>query len=423
MNAMILSIGDELTSGLTMNSNAAYLGRQLSALGITCDAHITVGDDREAIVAAIRQALGHCGILLITGGLGPTEDDLTRASLAVALGEPLVQDDQALADLAAFFKRIHRTMTANNRLQAMRPASSQCVINSCGTAPGIAATSGATRIMVMPGVPKEMKVMFKNSFLPILQDQAGGDNVRQIAKLNICGAGESWIGSQIADLMQRGANPSVGTTVHEGIVSVRIYATGTRKQVAGMIAAKSALVRQRLGSLIFSEEDVPLEQVVADSLLQNKQSIATAESCTGGMLAMMLTNIPGSSRYFSRGWITYSNESKIKDLGVDAQLIQRHGAVSAPVAQAMSRQSRMNADSTWGIGITGIAGPEGGSDEKPVGLVYIGISGPGVDAQGYVRQCNFSGDRQSIRLRSSQMALTLLRLMLQGHDPEKAIPR
>jgi nicotinamide-nucleotide amidase len=423
MNAIILSIGDELTSGLTINTNAAYLGRQLSALAITCMAQITVGDDQNAIVGAIRQAIGKCDILLISGGLGPTEDDLTRTSLAEALGEPLVRDDAAVAELEAFFKRIQRTMTDNNRMQAMRPASAQCIGNSCGTAPGIMATAGGTRVMVMPGVPKEMKAMFETSFLPMLQAQAGGGIVRHIAKLNICGAGESWIGSQIADLMNRGANPLVGTTVHDGIVSVRIYATGPRQQVAEMISEKSAMVRQRLGALIFSQDDVPLEQVVADSLLQNNQSVATAESCTGGMLAMMLTNIPGSSRYFSRGWVTYSNESKNIDLGVDAQLIQRHGAVSAPVAHAMSRQSKIKADTTWGIGITGIAGPDGGSAEKPVGLVYIGISGPGLHAEGYVRQCNFSGDRQSIRLRSSQMALTLLRLIIQGHDPDMILPR
>lgn len=422
MNAIILSIGDELISGLTINSNAAWLARELSALGINCLSQLTVSDDQAAIVAAIRQSLGQCDILLITGGLGPTEDDLTRASLAEAMGEPLVLDEAALADLEAFFNRIKHTMTPNNRLQAMRPASTRYITNYCGTAPGIIARRGNTDIFVMPGVPKEMKAMFDRSLHTIL-DAATCGVVRQITKLNICGAGESWIGTQIADLMRRGANPAVGTTVHDGVVSVRIYASGKREEVAAMISEKSEAVRQRLGALIFSENDMPLEQVVADRLIQRKQTIATAESCTGGMVAMMLTNIPGSSKYYSRGWVTYSNESKITDLGVDAQVIQRHGAVGEQVATAMAERAREKAGTKWGISITGIAGPDGGTEEKPVGLVYIGIAGPEDGGDVYVRECHFPGDRQTVRLRSSQMALTLLRLKLDGYDPEKILPR
>ncbi len=422
MNAMILSIGDELISGLTINSNAAWLARELSALGINCVSQLTVSDDQAAIVAAIRKSLGQCDVMLITGGLGPTEDDLTRASLAQAMGEPLVPDEAALADLESFFNRIKRAMTPNNRLQAMRPVSARCVANSCGTAPGIIARCGNTDIFVMPGVPMEMKTMFDRSFHPILNAVTGG-MVRQISKLNICGAGESWIGAQIADLMQRGANPAVGTTVHDGIVSLRIYASGKRDTVAAMIAQTSEAVRQRLGALIFSENDVPLEQVVGNALTQRKQTIATAESCTGGMVAMMLTNIPGSSKYFSRGWVTYSNDSKIMELGVDAELIRRCGAVSKQVAMAMAVRAREKADATWGISITGIAGPDGGSPEKPVGLVYIGIAGPEDGGTVYVREGHFPGDRQTVRLRSSQMALTLLRLKLDGYDPEKVLPQ
>ena len=421
MNAIIISVGDELTSGLTLNSNAAWLGRQLSDLGISCQLQLTIGDNQAAIVAAIRQSVAQCDILLISGGLGPTEDDLTRASVAEALGEPLVQDQAAMGDLEAFFKRINHTMTDNNRLQAMRPLSASCVKNSCGTAPGIMARLGKTQIFVMPGVPKEMKAMFEQSYKPLLQAAAGGV-VRRIMALNICGAGESWIGSHIADLMKRGTNPAVGTTVHDGIVSVRIYATGQPAEVSAMIDEMASTVRRRLADLIFSTDHVTLEEVVIQNLLQHGMTVTTAESCTGGWVAMMLTNVPGSSACFKRGWVTYSDESKSTDIGVDPELIKTYGAVSREVAGAMAQQARSRAEAHWAIAVTGNAGPTTDSPKNPVGRVYIGIAGPNGRDDIYVRTCQFSGDRPSIRLRSSQMALTLLRLKLLGLDPEAILP-
>ena len=421
MNAIIISIGDELTSGLTINSNAAWLGRQLTELGIKCPLQLTIGDNQAAIVEAIRQSVAQCEVLLVSGGLGPTEDDLTRSSVAEALGEPLVTDQVALGDLEAFFRRINRTMTENNRLQAMRPLNASCVKNSCGTAPGIMAREGDTQIFVMPGVPKEMKAMFELSYKPLLQAAAGGV-VRRVMALNICGAGESWIGSRIGDLMKRGANPSVGTTVHDGIVSVRIYATGRPGEASAMIDEMANEVRQRLGELIFSTDQVKLEEVIVQNLLQNRTTVTTAESCTGGMVAMMLTNVPGSSGCFKRGWITYSDESKSTDIGVDLELIRRYGAVSREVAVAMAQQAQSRAGSHFAVAITGNAGPISDNPKNPVGLVYIGIAGPNGSGAVYVRACHFSGDRQSIRLRSSQMALTLLRLKLMGLDPEAILP-
>lgn len=421
MNAIIISIGDELTSGLTMNSNAAWLGRQLTELGISCQLQLTIGDNQSAIAAAIRQSITQCDILLISGGLGPTEDDLTRRAVAEAMGEPLVMDQVALSDLEAFFRRINRTMTENNRLQAMRPLSASCVKNSCGTAPGIMARLSNTQIFVMPGVPKEMKAMFELSYKPLLQ-AAAGNVVRRIMALNICGAGESWIGSRIADLMKRGANPSVGTTVHDGIVSVRIYATGKPAEAGAMIEAMANTVRHRLGELIFSADQVALETVVVQALLSQESTVTTAESCTGGWIAMMLTNVPGSSACFKRGWVTYSDESKSADIGVDPEVITKYGAVSREVAATMAQQARSRAEAHWAIAVTGNAGPVSDDPKNPVGLVYIGIAGPNGHGDIYVRNCQFSGDRQSIRLRSSQMALTLLRLKLLGLDPEAVLP-
>ncbi|MGC8541240.1 MAG: competence/damage-inducible protein A [Phycisphaerae bacterium] len=421
MKAIIISIGDELTSGLTINSNAAWLGRQLTEFGISCQLQLTIGDNQSAIVAAIRQSITQCDILLISGGLGPTEDDLTRRAVAEAMGEPLVMDQVALDDLEAFFRRLNRTMTENNRLQAMRPLSASCVKNSCGTAPGIMARLSNTQIFVMPGVPKEMKAMFELSYKPLLQ-AAAGNVVRRIMALNICGAGESWIGSRIADLMKRGTNPSVGTTVHDGIVSVRIYATGEPSETGAMIEEMANTVRQRLGELIFSADQVALETVVVQALLRQERTVTTAESCTGGWIAMMLTNVPGSSACFKRGWITYSDESKSADIGVDPELINKYGAVSGEVAAAMAQQARSRAEAHWALAVTGNAGPVSDDPHNPVGLVYIGIAGPNGPGDIYVRNCEFSGDRQSIRLRSSQMALTLLRLKLLGLDPEAILP-
>ncbi len=421
MNAIIISIGDELTSGLTIDSNAAWLGRQLAELGISCPLQLTIGDNQSAIVAAISQSVTQCDILLISGGLGPTEDDLTRGSVAEAIGEPLVTDQVAMGELEAFFRRINRTMTENNRLQAMRPISASCVKNSCGTAPGIMARLGKTQIFVMPGVPKEMKAMFELSYKPLLQAAAGGV-VRRTMALNSCGAGESWIGARIGDLMKRGANPAVGTTVHDGIVSVRIYATGKPAEASAMIEEMANTVRHRLGELIFSADQIALETVVVQALMHQDRTVTTAESCTGGMVAMMLTHVPGSSGCFKRGWITYSDESKAIDLGVDPELIKKYGAVSREVAGAMAQQARSRAEAHWAIAVTGNAGPASDDPKNPVGLIFIAIAGPNGGDDIYVRSCQFPGDRQSIRLRSSQMALTLLRLRLLGLDPDAILP-
>jgi nicotinamide-nucleotide amidase len=418
MNGIIISTGDELVAGLTDNTNASWLSRKLSELGIACREQITVGDDQAALAAVISRAIGACDLLLITGGLGPTQDDITRAALAVALGEELIQDDQALAWIELFFRKINRPMPASNRVQSLRPASAQCVENTCGTAPGLLAHKGTTDIFVMPGVPREMQAMFENSFIPKLAGRCG-KKVTRVIKLNTFGAGESWIGEKIADLMQRDGNPRIGTTVHDGVVSIRIYATAQPQEVEAMMIKARHQLQERLGELIFSKGKSALEQVLAVMLTEAQQTIATAESCTGGLLAQLLTSVTGSSKYFLRGWVTYSNAAKEQDLGVPAELIAKHSAVSEEVAQAMAQRAKERAKSDWGVGITGIAGPSGGTPEKPVGLVYIALAGP----QGvYGRRCQFPGDRAGIRLRAAQMALTLLRLKLLGLNPDKVLP-
>ncbi len=419
--AIIISIGDELVSGLTINTNASWLAIQLAQIGFPVRAHIAVGDSLAAVAAAIGQSIAEASLVLVSGGLGPTEDDVTRAALADALGEPLVEDPAALASIEEFFGRLNRTMAPSNRLQALRPAAGRVLPNSCGTAPGIYIGRGPTDIFVMPGVPREMKAMFERSVLPRLQAAAPPDGrVTRMAKFNTFGVGESVIGQKVADLMRRGANPAVGTTVHDGLVSVRVYATGTSAEADALISEKSRQIYERLGPLIFSTGDESLAGAVAAILTEQKQTLATAESCTGGLLAEMLTGIPGSSRYFLRGWIPYADGAKKEDLRISGEMIDQYGAVSEPVAAAMAENARRLAGADWGIGITGIAGPDGGSAHKPVGLVYIGLAGP---AKAVVRRCRFPGDRQSVRLRSADMALTLLRLSLLGLSVETVLPQ
>jgi len=405
MRAYILSIGDELVSGLTVNTNCAWLSQQLTGLGIGTSTHLTVGDEPEPIRKAIQEACDKCDVLLISGGLGPTEDDLTRQMIAEALGEKLVEDGCALEQLEHWFKSRNRVMSPSNRVQAQRPESARCLENTCGTAPGLAATKGKTRIFAMPGVPREMKEMFTRSVLPEIK-QAAGDRVTLVTKINTYGMGESILGEKIKDLMKRGANPAVGTTVHDGIVSVRIYATGTRDEAIAMTQKIREQVYARLGALIFGENEATIEGAVAALLKERRETIATAESCTGGTLGALLTDIAGSSTYFLRGWVTYSNESKTDELGVPAALIAEHGAVSEPVVRAMAEGARKRAGTSYGIGITGIAGPDGGTEEKPVGTVWLAVaSDTGTEA----RRIVFPGDRKAVRLRASQMALALLR--------------
>jgi nicotinamide-nucleotide amidase len=432
--AAILSIGDELVSGVSVDTNSAWLAAQLAAVGIGATFHVTVGDDLAHIVEAIQQVVHaqatkdpafpcNGGILLITGGLGPTEDDLTRQALADAMGEQLVEDPTGLSQIESWFKKVSRPMAASNRLQALRPQSAGILENTNGTAPGLRARFEQTEIFVMPGVPREMKEMYTRAILPALRErlaQHAGDTpaqVRHVIKINTFGTGESVIGEKIKDLMVRGgyetkgAHVSVGTTAADGIVSVRVYASGTVEATREAIDTVRAEVSGRLGPIIYGEGEETLEAAVGALLKHQKATIATAESCTGGMIAEMLTNIAGSSEYFLRGWVTYANESKQQELGVPAEMLAACGAVSEQVAGAMAEGARQHAGTQWAVSTTGIAGPGGGSEEKPVGTVWIAVTD---GRETIARRFIFPGNRQQVRQRAAQMALALLRWRLMG---------
>jgi len=414
MNAIILSIGDELVLGQTVDTNSAWLSQQLATVGCAVLAHATVADDQRAIEEAIRQSESRCDLLLISGGLGPTEDDLTRQALAEVMHAPLELNQQWLAELEKFFAVRNRAMPAANRIQAMIPRGARMVFNTAGTAAGIESTIGKCRVFVMPGVPKEMKIMFARNVLPIVRESSGGAVILS-RTLHTFGLGESAIAERLGDLMRRDRNPSVGTTVSSGIVSLRINSRfGSAAEAMEKLETTEQLCRAALGPLIYGQDDQQLQEVAGRMLKARGESIATAESCTGGLLGKMITDVPGSSGWYTYGWVTYANQAKEQLLSVPAKLLQEHGAVSEPVVLAMANAARLRASSTYALAISGIAGPDGGTPAKPVGTVCIALAHPGGAS---ARTFLFPGDREFIRDRSARMALTLLRYHLLAERP------
>jgi nicotinamide-nucleotide amidase len=407
MNAIILSIGDELITGQTVDTNSAYLSRRLAERGVATAEHVTVPDSPEAITAALSRAAGRADVVLVTGGLGPTEDDVTREALARAMGAELVLNQRNLEQIEKLFLARRWPMHESNRRQAMLPAGAEALENPVGTAPGIAARLGLARVFVMPGVPSEMEVMFRDQVEPRLPHLEGAILHRV---LHTFGEGESTAASRIADLMKRGANPLVGTTVAAGLVSVRVVSRGRTPQDAQRLAADTvATLRQRLGDLVVGEGDESMASAVGDLLRARRQTLAVAESCTGGMLGQMITVVPGASDYFLGGLVTYANGAKTKFLDVPGEMLKEHGAVSEPVARTMAERCRERFGSDWALSVTGIAGPGGGTEEKPVGLVHMGLAGPGgVEATHRI----FGGTRPIVRLRASLAAMNNLRLAL-----------
>lgn len=434
MNAIILSVGDELVLGQTVDTNSAWLSQQLASVGCDIVAHMTVPDSQLAIDNVIRYAADKCDFLVITGGIGPTEDDLTRQALASVMEVPLELNEQWLTRLKEFFARLNREMPRTNTIQAMIPRGATMIENTNGTAAGIHANLRSRisdlkcDVFIMPGVPKEMKAMFTRDVLPHIQSRGAGAVILS-RTLHTFGLGESAVAEKLGELMKRDRNPSVGTTVSNGIVSLRLNARFTsRDEAQKQLDAACDACHAALGDLIFGADEDTLASVVANLLnpkseIQNPKSrtVTTAESCTGGLLAKMLTDLPGSSDYFKQGWVTYSNNAKRDRLGVSENLLQVYGAVSEPVVNAMASAARRLAKSDYALAISGIAGPTGGTPTKPVGTVCIALARPQPDSAPSTRHSalssrtfTFTGDRETIRDRSAKMALTMLRFDLLG---------
>jgi nicotinamide-nucleotide amidase len=407
--AGIISVGNELLNGHTVDTNAAYLSGELFSIGIPVAGVYTVGDDISSILRAMNLAAGDADVILTTGGLGPTDDDITRQVFAKFLGRELQFHEELFEKIEDFFVRRDLKMPEKNRIQAYIPAGAKAIANDVGTAPGIMAEVKDKLFFVMPGVPSEMKKMFKESVLPELKRFGQGQAVA-VKKLKCFGAGESTIAEMLGDMMMRGRNPLINCTVSCGVVTLHIIAEAEDKAKALKMAEDDEKrLRGILGELIYGTGEQSLGEVVGQGLARQHKTIATAESCTGGLLAELITDIPGASRYFLQGLVTYSNIAKIKELGVPAELLEKYGAVSEEVASVMSRGMRKTAGTDFAIGITGIAGPSGGSEQKPVGLVYISLDcGHGCETERFI----FSGDREFIRLRAAQTALNMVRLKL-----------
>ncbi|HON92935.1 MAG TPA: competence/damage-inducible protein A [Sedimentisphaerales bacterium] len=433
--ATIISIGNELLSGKTVDTNAAYIEAQLRTAGIPVVGVYCVGDEEPAIRRRLAQAGEESDILILTGGLGPTDDDLTRQAIAGFLGVELVLRDDLVAALREFFERRGVEMPARNTIQACIPRGATAIENQKGTAPGIRAKFGGKILFAMPGVPGEMRHMFDTFILPELRRLVVGQAI-VVKRLRCFGAGESKIAEMIGDAMERGRNPLVNCTVHEGVVTLEIVATASETDEAEAMAARvEQSLRAAVGHLVYGTDAQTLAEVVGERLAELGRTVAVAESCTGGLLASLITDVAGSSRYFTCGWVTYSNTAKQRELEVSSDMIDRYGAVSEQVAAAMAQGARRRSGADYAIGITGIAGPGGGSDAKPVGLVYIALDsrngtevwryfGNEVKPVGSVHVAwdrhdgatglrhVFSWDRSSIRLRAAQTALNLLRLKL-----------
>jgi nicotinamide-nucleotide amidase len=392
--------------------------------------HAMVGDDQAGIEAAIRESLPKADLLVITGGIGPTPDDLTREALAAVLGRPLVERQEWLQQLEAFFRKRNRTMQPGNRKQAGIPQGAHLLANPIGTAAGIQADWEGVAIFILPGVPAEMKSMLEQHLIPWVRKDsgagAGGAGQIRTRSLHTFGMGESDVAARLGELLRR-RDPSerlqVGTTAGGGTVSIRVYAgPAPVAEAEAMLDAVELETRQKLGDLVFGRDAQTLAEVVGALMREDPRRplLRVAESCTGGLLAELITEVAGASDYFDRGMVTYSNEAKIDLLSVPHEVIEMHGAVSEPVVAAMAVGALPANRSGVALAVSGIAGPGGGSEQKPVGTVCIGLAMTRQDWESkpfcFTRSFLFPGDRALIRRRSADMALALLRYHLLGQD-------
>ena len=410
MRAEVISVGTELLLGQIVDTNAAYLSSLLPQFGIDLHYRVTVGDNEARLADALRTALARADIVFTIGGLGPTADDLTKQTVAAVVGDELVLHEESAKRLRAFFAARGIEMPEANLKQAMIPKRGRVLANPLGTAPGAAFETGDKVVIVLPGPPREFVAMVDSEVAPYLRELVGeGAEVIRSRTLRIAGLGESSVAEMVGDLLE-GSNPTVAPLAAAGEVHLRITAkAASPAQADAMIDEMDARISAILGNAIFGRDDESLEKVVVEKLIERRLTLATAESCTGGLIGNRITDISGSSKTYLVGFVTYSNQAKKEILGVDEQLLDKHGAVSREVARAMAEGARAVSGADIAISVTGIAGPTGGTAAKPVGLVYMALAA----ADGTIAfEHRFSGSRMDIKLRASQAALNMLRLHL-----------
>lgn len=411
----LISVGTEILLGNITNTNARYLAEECAVLGLSNYYQVTVGDNEERLSDVIRTALGRADIVLLTGGLGPTEDDLTRETVAKVLGRGMHEEPKVHQQIADCFKRMGIDKpTSNNWRQAMVIDGAEVVENYNGTAPGLIVKTDDGKVVIMiPGPPEEMQMMFQKSIAPYL----AGMNKHVICSktIKICGMGESKVADVIADMIQTQTNPTIAPYAKGGEVHLRITASGSDpKEARTSMKPIVDELKKRFGDLIYTtRENETLEQHVLGLLKRRQMTLTTAESCTGGLLAGTLINVPGASDIYNEGYITYANESKHKILGVKNKTLKNDGAVSEACAKEMAKGAAKAAGARAAVAVTGIAGPGGGTEEKPVGLVYIACC---IDEKVWVERYQMSGDRQKIRNITVKRALDMLRRCIKKYE-------
>ncbi len=407
MQADIIAVGSELLTPSRAETNSLFITGQLNALGITVGRKVVVGDSEEKITDAFRTALGESRLVFLTGGLGPTNDDLTRESVAAALGLPLLQHAPSMARLESLYARFGVTMTDNNRRQALVPEGAEVLENANGTAPGLFLRVADRLVFLLPGPPRELYPMMENQVIPLIRNQVP-TRQRHTRHLRVASLAESLVDSRIEAHYK--SFKSIETTIlsSSGIIEVLLTWTGPDEAETANLQLDqlAARIRGELGENVFAEGTEDLEAVVGRLLAARRLRLATAESCTGGWIGKMLTDVAGSSAYFLGGVVSYANQVKSGVLGVSEDTLLRRGAVSQEAAMEMAEGVRRLTGADIGLAVTGVAGPDGGTDEKPVGLVFFGLAREG---QSQFKKRQIPGDREAIRLRSARFALDWLR--------------
>ena len=402
----IISVGTEILLGNIVNTNAAYLAEQCASLGVSCFYQTCVGDNEERLTETVKTALKRSDVIILTGGLGPTQDDLTKEVVAKAMRRKLVEDSKAKEMLISYFEKRNIEMTENNLKQALVPKDSIVMYNNNGTAPGVIIESGGKTAILLPGPPGEMKPMFEGYVTEYFKKK--NPFVISSVTVKLCGIGESKAEDMIADLIAKQENPTIAPYAKTGEVHLRVTAKAeNEKDAMKLIRPVVKKLKAIFGDKVYStEEQVTLEEAVVRLLSSNSLTICTAESCTGGLVSARLINVSGASDVFKCGHVTYSNKAKKRILDVKKSTLDKHTAVSAQVAGEMAKGARKSCKADVAVSVTGLAGPGGGTEQIPVGTVYIGCD---VKGKVTVREYHFSGNRSKIRENAAAAALTLVR--------------
>lgn len=414
MIAELVTTGSELLLGQIVNTNAAYMARELNKMGFDVCFQTTVGDNRERMKAVLFHALARADIVITSGGLGPTRGDITKEVSAEVMGLGMALNEGCAARLKRYFARVGREMTENNLRQAMIPEGARIFVNHAGTAPGVAMERNGKLLVNLPGPPTEMMDMFQRSLAPYLAEKYGVPAVIISRVLHTFGVGESMLETKLDDLVMAQKNPTLAFLVRPTGVIVRITAKASDEEAARqLIAPMEKEIRSRLGDFIYGADDETMEEVVGKELLSRGLTVATAESCTGGLVASRLTDVAGSSGYVKGGVVSYTDEVKAEALGVSREMLATEGAVSETVSRAMAEGARRKLGADFGVSTTGLAGPGGGTEKTPVGTVFIAVAGPdGTEAEKLL----FTGTREQVKFRASQAALALLRKYIKNHE-------